>query len=184
MRAQGAIAQLGERCNRTAEVVSSNLIGSTIKNNDLSRPSCLSRCLRGANPVQRRAKIWLGLPDELTGTACRCDGWALPRSQRHFHSNGMLCAQIICEGFADRTNKNPATGFVSGVGQQSCLPVCVSLTAVNGQTAEEPWSTGGPARETLTAPKTAAAPLHVCGEACFSFGIGARKRIQRNSLRR
>ncbi len=29
MRADGAIAQLGERCNRTAEVVSSNLIGST-----------------------------------------------------------------------------------------------------------------------------------------------------------
>ncbi len=29
MRAHGAIAQLGERCNRTAEVVSSNLIGST-----------------------------------------------------------------------------------------------------------------------------------------------------------
>jgi hypothetical protein len=26
---EGAIAQLGERCNRTAEVVSSNLIGST-----------------------------------------------------------------------------------------------------------------------------------------------------------
>jgi hypothetical protein len=29
MNAHGAIAQLGERCNRTAEVVSSNLIGST-----------------------------------------------------------------------------------------------------------------------------------------------------------
>ena len=29
MTAHGAIAQLGERCNRTAEVVSSNLIGST-----------------------------------------------------------------------------------------------------------------------------------------------------------
>ena len=28
---EGAIAQLGERCNRTAEVVSSNLIGSTKK---------------------------------------------------------------------------------------------------------------------------------------------------------
>jgi hypothetical protein len=26
----GAVAQLGERCNRTAEVVSSNLISSTI----------------------------------------------------------------------------------------------------------------------------------------------------------
>ncbi len=29
MMMAGAIAQLGERCNRTAEVVSSNLIGST-----------------------------------------------------------------------------------------------------------------------------------------------------------
>jgi integrase/recombinase XerC len=38
MRALGAIAQLGERCNRTAEVVSSNLIGSTKnynKNSDI-----------------------------------------------------------------------------------------------------------------------------------------------------
>ena len=32
---EGAIAQLGERCNRTAEVVSSNLIGSTNQNKRL-----------------------------------------------------------------------------------------------------------------------------------------------------
>ncbi len=35
MMHEGAIAQLGERCNRTAEVVSSNLIGSTIQIKDL-----------------------------------------------------------------------------------------------------------------------------------------------------
>ena len=35
---EGAIAQLGERCNRTAEVVSSNLIGSTNQNKHLAHP--------------------------------------------------------------------------------------------------------------------------------------------------
>jgi hypothetical protein len=44
---EGAIAQLGERCNRTAEVVSSNLIGSTNQNKHLAH-----RCLGAAAALQ------------------------------------------------------------------------------------------------------------------------------------
>ena len=58
-----------------------------------------------------------------------------------------------------------------------------SLTAVNGQAAEEPWSTRGPTPEALIAPKAAAAPLDLRDEACFGFGIGGGERVQGKGLR-
>ena len=71
------------------------VIGSTIQNKDLAaHPVSVDALVM--HLVQRGAEIWLRLPDEITGTACRCDGWALPRSQRLFH-NGMLFAHFICE---------------------------------------------------------------------------------------
>ena len=39
---KGAVAQMGERCNRTAEVRSSILLGSTNKIKDLEHPACSS----------------------------------------------------------------------------------------------------------------------------------------------
>jgi len=58
-----------------------------------------------------------------------------------------------------------------------------SLTAVNSQAAEEPWSTRGPAPEALTAPKAAAAPLHLRDEASFGFGGSGGGRVQGKGLR-
>ena len=58
-----------------------------------------------------------------------------------------------------------------------------SLTAVNGQAAEEPWSTRGPADGALTAPKTAVAPLDVRKKASFGFAVRG-KRVHGKSLRR
>jgi hypothetical protein len=79
--------------------------------------------------------------------------------------------------------KNPAkmTGF-AGHAEAAKLPSCGSLTAVNGQAAEEPWFTRGPTPEALAAPKAATAPLDLSDE--VGFGLGGGKRVQGKGLGR
>ena len=56
MSQSGAIAQLGERSNRTAEVVSSNLTGSTNKINELAY-CILGELANGAALVLHEARF-------------------------------------------------------------------------------------------------------------------------------